>query len=81
MNITGKLYEIGDITAEEAIHDSKLIAKAIMELQIIGECSERDVAKYFGIPKSTLHDWRKGKCPRYVFVTLHILKTYQKLSQ
>ena len=74
-----KLYEIGDSGASQAVFESQKIPEAIEKLKEVGKCSESELADFLGIPRTTLQHWRKGECPKYLFVTLHILHTYEKL--
>jgi len=44
-----------------------------------GECSERELADFFGVDHETMRQWRKGKCPKTLFVLLQIMRTAENL--
>jgi hypothetical protein len=79
MAISEKLYEIGDSGALAALHDEKIISAAVPKLMQAGECSERELADFFGVDHETMRQWRKGKCPKTFFVLLQIMRTAEKL--
>jgi hypothetical protein len=42
--------------------------------------SERALAESYGVDWVTINNWRKGKCPKKLFVLLELLYTDENLS-
>ena len=81
MAIDVRLYDSGEVAVQVAIYKSKNLQNAINYLHTIGKCNESELAKFLGMPRSTLQHWRQGRCPKYVFEILHILEVYEQSKQ
>jgi transcriptional regulator with XRE-family HTH domain len=78
---TGNLLEAKQKGVTKAVKDFDRLPSAISRLMKIQDKSERALAESYGVNYDTINQWRKGKCPKTLFVLLEILYTDENLSQ
>jgi DNA-binding transcriptional regulator YiaG len=78
---TTNLLEAKEKGVPKAIKDVDRLPQAIAHLMKAQNKSERALAESYGITLGTVQNWRKGKCPKTLFVLLEILYTDENLSQ
>jgi hypothetical protein len=64
----------------KAVENVDRLPLAISHLMKIQGKSERALAESYGITNFTINQWRRGKCPKKLFVLLEILFTDENLS-
>ena len=81
MDISQKLYDVGDNAALQAAADKETVSKDIQLIMQKTGYSQRQLAEFYGINDVTLLNWRKGKCPEDYFILRQLHYTAQKLSE
>ena len=72
------------LDAQDAVYDkvrvSAKLSKDIRLLQEKSGWSIRTMADFYGVPRSTLENWRTGHCPKNLEIYLLIIFSAEKLS-
>ncbi len=77
---TNNLLEAKEKGVTKAVKDVDRLPLAIEHLMKIQNKSERALAESYGVSYYAINQWRKGKCPKTLFVLLEILFTDENLS-
>jgi len=74
------LLEAKEKGVTKAVKDIDRVPLAISRLMKVQNKSERALAESYGVDWVTINNWRKGKCPKKLFVLLELLYTDENLS-
>ena len=77
---TTNLLEAKEKGVTKAVKDVDRLPLAIEHLMKVQHKSERAIAESYGVSYHAINLWRKGKCPKNLFVLLELLYTDENLS-